>query len=57
MIVGDLQVGTDRRLAVRDQAQFCGGAAHIEGQHAALAGDTAAAPRGDTTAPRLIRAG
>ena len=58
MIVRDLEIGADGRLAVRDQAQFCGGAAHVEGQHAALAGDVGRIrPRRPRLRPDPIQSG
>ena len=45
--MGHLQLGADRRLAMRDQAKLGGGAAHVEGQHASLAGDPAEFGGGD----------
>ena len=47
LVVGHLQLGADRRLAMRDQAELGGGAAHVEGQHASLAGDPAEFGGGD----------
>ena len=47
LVVGHLQLGADRRLAMRDQAKLGGRAAHVEGQHASLAGDPAEFGGGD----------
>jgi hypothetical protein len=36
LVTGDLKFATDHRLAIRHQAELCGGASHVEGHDACL---------------------
>ena len=52
LVVRDFEVGADGRLAVRDQAELGGGAAHVKGQHARLARRSAELGGGDRAGRR-----